>query len=150
MGVKLIHNGITYEAEYAVRCDKDKYIKLFDAKYNEIAAFHEISNFSDYTLVGGWTSPCAYYPTPISLSAYAMPGAIINATNWIEGESGYYYDITNALISGNTKTCHVILNFASGTEFEYKAEQTTNQIRLIVDKIPNDLINIESITILRV
>lgn len=148
MSKKLIHNGIEYECEYAVKCTLDKYIKLYDAGYNEIASFHGITNFSDFTLEGAWNEPCAI-PIPMSLSPYILQGSTINASDWIKSDSGFYFDIENVMISGNKKTCNIMLNFAAGTEIEYIAEQSTGKIRLIVDKRPNDSIVIDSMIMFR-
>lgn len=146
--MKITHSGITYECEYAVKCENDRYIKLYDSAMNEIAAFHGINDFNDFECDGTFSNPCTV-ATPIALSTHVIPGATINSSDWIQDESGYYFDIENAMISGNNKTCNIILNFAAGTEIEYNAEQSAGKIRLFVEKRPNTSVVIDSMIVFR-
>ncbi len=147
--MKVIFCNRSYECAVAVKCESDKYIKLYDSNGVEIAAFHGIKDFNDFECDGAFSNPCTV-ATPIALSTHVIPGATINSSDWIQDESGYYFDIENAMISGNNKTCNIILNFAAGTEFEYNAEQSAGKIRLIVEKRPNDSIVIDSMILFRV
>lgn len=148
--MQIIHCGITYECAVAVKCTNDKYIKLYDANGVEIAAFHNISDFSDYTISGGsFVAPCDC-ATPISLSGFAIGGRTIAKSDWILANDGRYaYEINNNLISGNVTTCNILLFFAEGTELEYKATQEEGKIILYTSNAPQNDIVLNSIQILR-
>lgn len=145
------HSGITYECASAVKCEDDKYIKLFDENGAEIASFHNISDFTEYTASGGsFVAPCDCNK-PILLTAYSLPGVTISAEEWIPTESGdaFYYDIENDIFSGNATTCNVLIFFADGTEFEYSKTQSNGKITLTTAAAPLADVVIESIQIIR-
>lgn len=148
--MKLIHSGITYNCEVAVKCENDRYIKLYDASGAEIAAFHNISDFTEYEILdGAFVAPCDC-TKPILLSTYVIGGRTIKTTDWIESETGgFHYEINNDLISSNITTCDVLLLFAPGTELEYKATQETGKVVLYADSAPEADIVIDSIQITR-
>lgn len=129
--MQIIHCGVTYECAVAVKCTDDNYIKLYDENGVEIAAFHNISDFSEYTISGGsFIAPCDC-AKPIRVENYALGGRTIKSSDWILSDAGeYYFEIENALISGNATTCNVMLIFAEGTEFEYEAQQAAGKIVL--------------------
>jgi len=148
----VIYSGTNYKCSVAVKCENDKYIKLYDENGAEIAAFHHISDFSLFETSGGvFTSPndCAM---PIPLTTYTIGSRTISTDAWIlsEDESRYSYEIENELISGNATTCDILLNFASGTELEYKATQEEGKIVLYTDAAPLADVVIDSILITRV
>lgn len=149
--MKLIHCGITYECAVAVKCDSDKYIKLYDENGAEIAAFHHISDFSKYTIEEGeLVYPCDC-TMPIPLSLYTIGGRTITTNDWILGEDNrYFYEITSDLISGNVTTCNIMLMFAAGTEFEYEATQEAGKVTLFTDAAPIADIVIDSVQITRI
>ena len=149
--MKIIHNGIEYECAVAVKCSNDNYIKLFDSTGKEIAAFYNISDFSEYTITGGtFTDPCDC-SLPMLLSCYVIAGRTIKSTDWILCDDGKYrIAIVNDLFSANVTTCNILLNFAKGTELEYVATQDPGQIVLCVDYEPRSEIVIENIQITRI
>lgn len=149
--MKLIHCGVTYECDVAVKCENDNYIKLYDANGAEIAAFHNISDYSDYELSGGsFVFPCDC-TFPIALSVYSIGGRTITTNDWnlTEDESKFFYEINNDLISSNVTTCDIYLHFAKGTELEYEATQESGKIVLYTDAAPIDDVVIERIQITR-
>ena len=145
------HSGTTYECASAVKCENDKYIKLFDENGVEIASFNHISDFTEYTASGGdFLAPCDCQK-PIQLTAYALPGVTISAEDWTLNESGdaYFYDIENDIFSGNATTCNVLLIFAEGTEFDYSKTQSNGKITLTTAAAPLADVVIEAIQIIR-
>ena len=144
------HSNVTYECDVAVKCENDNYIKLYK-NGEEIAAFYNISDFTDYSISGGsFIDPCDC-ANPISLKTYAVKGCTIAPGNWINADDGrYYYEIENSLISGNTTTCNILLFFAAGTEFTYDATQEEGKIILYKNVKPDVDIVIDSIQITRV
>ena len=149
--MKIVHSGVTYECDVAVKCENDNYIKLYDANGAEIAAFHNISDFSDFAISGGsFIYPCDC-TMPISLSTFAIGGRTIATDDWILSDAGkYYYEIESGLISENVTTCNVLLIFAAGTELEYSATQEAGKIVLYTKSAPGMDIVIDSIQITRV
>lgn len=148
--MKVTHSGITYDCSIAVKCENDKYIKLYDENGAEIASFHNILDFSEYTVSGGsFTDPqkCAM---PIPLAAYAIGGRTIAPDDWILADNRYHYDIENDLISENAATCNVLLLFAKETELEYEASQESGKIVLYTDAAPLYDVVIDGIQITRV
>lgn len=144
----LTHSGETYECDVAVKCNDDKYIKLYK-NGEEIAAFHNISDFSDYVLSGGsFIAPCDC-SFPIPLSVYSIGSRTIPVSAWIENESKYCYEIASDLISANVTTCNVFLLFASGTDLSYTATQEAGKVILYADFVPTSDVVIESIQITR-
>lgn len=147
----LTHCGATYECAVAVKCETDGYIRLYDAGGAEIAAFYNISDFSDYSLSGGsFVAPCDCN-TPIPLKTYAIKGRTISASDWIlsDDSTEYYYEIESGLISANVTTCNVLLFFANGTEFEYRSAQEAGKIVLYTEAAPLEDVVINSIVIMR-
>ena len=148
--MKLTHSGEVYECKVAVKCESDKYIKLYDKNGVEIASFHNISDFSEYALSGGsYKSPCDC-TMPIPLGSYAIGGCTISKSDWVLSDGRYSYEIENGLISANATTCNILLFFAEGTEFEYEASQQSGKITLYVDAAPENDIVIDGIQITRV
>jgi hypothetical protein len=150
--MKLIHNGTTYECEVAVKCINDCYIKLYDANGTEIVAFHNISDFSDFSVLdGSFTDPCNCM-MPIPLTAYSIGGRTISTDNWTFSDElqKYYFEIENNLISDNITTCNILLLFAENTELSYSASQEKGKIVLYVDSVPEKDIVIDSIQLTRV
>lgn len=148
--MKLIHSGATYECDVAVKCENDKYIKLYDANGIEIVSFNNISDFSDYTLSGGsFVDPCDC-AMPIMLSTYSIGGRTIKTSDWIRSSSGQYcYEIESGLISANATTCNISLMFAAGTVLAYEAKQEAGKIVLSTASAPLVDIVIDSILIQR-
>ena len=150
MAIKVTHSGETYDCAVAVKCVNDNYIKLYDESGVEIAAFHNISNFSEYTISGGsFISPCDC-SVPIPLTTYSLGGRTITSNDWILADSRYYYEITSGLISANVTTCNILLLFAQGTELAYEASQEAGKVVLYVDAAPLYDVVIEGIQITRV
>jgi len=150
--MKVKYGNTTYECNVAVKCENDKYIKLYDANGVEIVSFNGISDFSEYTISGGsFIAPCDCL-LPIALTTYVIGGRTITTDDWIlsEDETQYYCEIESDLISGNATTCDVLLIFANGTELTYEATQEDGKIVLFVDAAPLDDIIIDSIQITRV
>lgn len=146
------HSGTVYECAVAVKCEDDKYIILYDANGAEIAAFHDIADFSEYTISGGsFVAPCDC-SMPIPLSVYSIGARTISVSDWVlsEDETQYCYEIASSLISGNTATCNVFLLFAQGTELEYTAAQESGKITLYTAEAPIADVVIESVQIVRV
>lgn len=144
------HCGINYECEVAVKCINDNYIKLYtDGK--EIAAFYNISDFTEFEISGGtFIEPCDC-GNPILLTTYVVKGCTITAEDWVTAEDGgFYYEIANALISGNSTTCNIMLFFAEGTNLVYDAEQEDGKITLHTYAAPFEDVVIDSIQIARV
>lgn len=150
--MKVIHSGTTYECSTAIKCVNDRYIKLYDENGVEIAAFHDISDFSEYEVSGGsFSDPCSC-PTPIILKRYVIGGKTIAFDAWSLSDDGtkFYHEIESNLISGNEKTCDVYLHFASGTELNYEGTQEDGKIILWTDAAPLYDVVIEKIEITRV
>ena len=145
------HSGISYECASAIKCENDKYIKLYNENGAEIAAFNHISDFSEYTASGGSFVDPSNCTTPIALTPYATGGRTISANDWILTDSGdaYYCTIENELISANVATCNVLLLFAAGTELEYTAQQEAGKITLSTTAAPLADVVIESVQITR-
>lgn len=149
--MKITHCNRSYECAVAVKCESDRYIKLYDANGVEIAAFHNISDFSKYEISGGsFVDPCAC-TMPIPLSVYTIGGRTISTNNWILGDDNrYYYEIENNLISANVTTCNILILFAPGTELEYEATQEAGKLTLYTDAAPLDDIVIDSVQVTRI
>lgn len=148
--MQVIHSGVTYECSVAVKCETDKYIKLYDANGVEIASFNHISDFSDYTISGGSFIPPSNCNIPIELTTYVIGGRTIAPGDWQSTNGKYAYTISNDLISANSTTCDILLIFAKDTQLTYQATQATGKIILTVDIKPTTDIVIDSIKITRI
>lgn len=147
--MKITHSGTTYDCDVAVKCENDKYIKLYDANGVEIASFHDISDFSEYTISGGsFIDPCDC-AMPIKLNTHIVGGCTIPTSAWIDSGSEFYFEINNDLISSNEDTCNVILYFAEGTELKYTATQEKGKIVLHTTAAPIAKVVIERMQITR-
>lgn len=143
------HNGINYECAVAVRCDYDKYIKLYDAAGVEIIAFNDISDFSDFEISGGsFIDPCNCF-IPIPVSPIAIGGRTIHPNDWILSENLYHYIIENEAISANETTCNVFLSFAENTQLDYIGEQRQGQIVLFTPAAPLFDVVIDGILVIK-
>lgn len=144
--------GVSYECAVAVKCEDDCYIKLYDENGVEIVSFHDISDFSGFTISGGSFVPPSGCAVPIPLSVYTIGSRTISVSDWelSEDEAQYCYEITSNLISGNTATCNVFLLFAQGTILEYTAVQESGKITLYTAAAPIADIVIESVQIMRI
>lgn len=143
------HCGIDYECDVAAKCTSDNYIKLYkDGK--EIAAFYEITDFSDFEISGGsFVAPCDG-GNPILLTTYVVKGCTISAADWGTADDGrFYYEIENDLVSANATTCNIMLFFAEGTKLIYSAVQSNGKITLYTTAAPLADVVIESIEITR-
>lgn len=147
--MKVTYGNTTYECDVAVKCECDKYIKLYKNGL-EIAAFYGISDFSKYTISGGSFIPPSDCAMPIPLTAYVIGGRTIGTSAWKLENGRYSYTIENGLISANETTCNILLLFAEGTELEYSAAQEAGKIILYADAKPETDIVIDSIQITRV
>lgn len=148
--MQLKHSGITYTCEVAVKCESDKYIKLYNENGVEIASFNHITDFSEYTLSGGSFVSPSNCTTPIEVTTYILGKRVISQSDWILKDGKYTYSITHNLISANSTTCDILLNFAKGTILQYDAEQKAGEIIFYTDFIPASDIVIESIKITRI
>lgn len=147
--MKVVHSGVTYDCNVAVKCENDRYIILYDANGAEIVSFNDISDFSEYTISGGsFVAPCDCR-MPISLHSYSIGGRTIKTNDWILSNGKYQYTIESGLISDNATTCNVLLMFAQGTELKYQASQQNGKIILYTDAAPLNNIVIDSIQITR-
>lgn len=146
----IIHSNDRYVFDVAVKCENDRYIRLYDESGAEIASFNDISDFSEYPIYGGeFTTPDSC-KMPIPLSYYMIGGVTITPDDWeYWGGGEYYYKLSNPLISGNPTTCNVLLNFANGTMFEYTATQEDGSILIFPQSVPTVDIVINSIQITR-
>lgn len=150
--MKVIHCGVSYECSVAVKCEADKFIKLYDEYGTEIAAFIGITDFSLFEISGGSFIPPYDCEMPISLNPYSIGGRTITTYDWTYSEAlgKYYYEIVNGLISNNETTCNILLLFKQDTELEFEAKQESGKVVLFVDAAPLADIVIESIKITRV
>ena len=148
--MKLIHSSEEYECSIAVKCESDKYIKLYDANGAEIASFNNINDFSQYTLSGGSFIAPSSCNAPIEVTTYVLGGCTIAPDDWELADGKYKYTIRNNSISANTTTCDILLIFAKDTQFTYQATQATGEIILAVDMKPTTDIVIDSIKITRI
>jgi len=150
--MKIIHNGATYECDVAVKCECDNFIKLYDANGAEIASFHNISDFSEYTISGGSFVAPGECAMPIPLTTYSIGRRTITTNDWIlsDDETHFYYEIASDLISDNITTCNVTLLFARNTELDYEATQEAGKVILSVEAAPLDDVVIEGIYVTRV
>lgn len=145
------NSGITYDCSVAVKCEADKYIKLYDENGMEIVSFDNIADFSAYTITGGEFIPPSNCSAPIELTTYVIGGRTIAPDNWILSEdSKYHYEIENNLISANSTTCDILIIFAKGTELSYQATQEAGKLTLLTDAAPEVSIVIDSIMITRI
>lgn len=147
--MNVIYNDATYECAVAVKCEADRYIKLYDSEGVEIVAFYGITDFSAFTTNGSWSSPCTE-ALPIALTSYTIGGKTISTSDWKLKNNQYYVEISNELISANVNTCNIVLFFAEGTELTYTATQEAGKITLYTAAAPLANIVIESIQITRV
>lgn len=148
--MKVTNGSATYDCNVAVKCENDRYIKLYDENGVEIISFNDIQDFSKYTISGGsFIFPCDC-AMPIPLTAYSIGGRTIAPNDWVSSSGTYTFEINNGLISGNTTTCNILLLFAAGTELKYTATQEDGKIVLSVDSKPANNIVIDSIQITRV
>ena len=148
--MRVTYGSTVYECNVAVKCESDKYIKLYNENGEEIAAFYGIADFSKYTISGGsFVSPndCVM---PIPLTAYAIGGRTIGKNSWTNSNGRYSYEIEHELFSANSATCNILLFFVDGTELEYEAAQENGKIILYTDAKPETDIVIDSIQITRV
>lgn len=79
--MKVTHCGVVYDCATAVKCEVNKFIKLYDENGLEIASFDNINDFSDYTISGGsFTAPnnCS---VPVPVSVYKINGKIVATNN---------------------------------------------------------------------
>ena len=148
--MQVTHSGITYKCNVAVKCETDKYIKLYDENGIEIVSFNHISDFSDYTISGGSFIPPSSCNVPIEVTTYVIGGRTIAPGDWELANGKCAYTISNDLISANTTTCDILLNFAKGTQLTYQATQATGKIILTVEMQPITDIVIDSIIITRI
>lgn len=146
----LTHSGESYECDVAVKCEYDNYIILYK-NGAEIAAFNNISDFTDYVLSGGSFIAPRDFSMPIHLSVYTIGSRTISVSDWVLSEDGtqYYYEIASSIISGNTTTCNVFLLFAQGTELEYTSKQESGKITLYTEEAPLAEVVIDSVQIFR-
>lgn len=148
--MQVTNSGVTYDCSVAVKCETDKYIKLYDANGVEIVSFENISDFSKFTISGGsYTAPSSCN-VPLELTTYVIGGKTITPSNWTSSNGKYTYTISNGLISANTTTCDILLVFAKGTDLEYTATQAAGKITLTVNTKPTSNVVIESIIISRI
>lgn len=149
--MQVTHNGTVYECTVAVKCENDRYIKLYDANGAEIAAFNNISDFSEFSASDGYFIDPCNCSMPIALTVYSIGGRTIAPNMWtLSSESKkYYYEIENNLISKNSSTCNIVLFFEEGTKFAYTAEQEAGKILIYTDSKPQNDIVIDSIQITR-
>lgn len=150
--MRVTYGKTTYECNVAVKCENDKYIKLYDENGTEIASFVGISDFSLFEISGGSFTPSYNSEMPIALDTYAIGGRTITTYDWTYSESleKYYYEIANSLISNNETTCNILLLFKQGTELKFEAKQEEGKVVLFVDAAPLEDIVIDSIQIARV
>lgn len=151
MAAHLSYNGRFYEGETAVKCENDRYVRLFDANGVEVVSFYDIADFSEFYLSGcEWTTPddCAIF---IPARTYSSGKIEIGGGDWIysSNDSRYHYAIENPLISANKNTCNIFINFAPGTNFKYTAEQEEGKLIIYPDSRPESL-TINNIFITRV
>jgi len=151
--MQLTHDGATYDCSVAVKCEIDKYIKLYDESGAEIFSFEGISDFSKYEIVGGsFIDPCDC-TMPLAVSTHVVGGVTIAPGDWKEFTPGgrYYFVIENDLISANESTCNIMLFFEEGTILNFEAAQEQGKIKLFVprDHVPTESIIINSIQITR-
>ena len=147
--MNIIYCGTTYECSVAIKCENDKYIKLYDENGVEIVSFTNISDFSEYEISGGsFTNPCEC-SNPILLTTYVVKGCTISPSSWTLDSSNnmYYYEIENNLFSGNEKTCNILLFFEDVTKLQYEATQEDGKITLFTNAAPLVDIVIDSIQI---
>ena len=150
--MNVTHSGKTYACAVAVKCENDKYIKLYDINGAEIVAFYDISDFSEYTISGGsFVAPCDC-AMPIPLTAYSIGGLTIKPEEWTLNSSNIFtYKITNELISANESTCNISILFNRSTSLiNFRATQKDGYMYLYTDAAPLVDVVIESIQITRV
>lgn len=148
--MKVTYGGTTYECDVAVKCEEDRYIKLYNENGVEIAAFYGIIDFDKYTISGGtFVDPCNS-EMPIPLATYAIGGRTIKPSDWHPFGGQYIYEIYSKLISGNDTTCNILLLFAPGTNLSYEATQGNGKLILHTQSIPKNEIIIKSIQITKV
>lgn len=84
--MKVIHSGEVFDCATAVKCDVNRFIKLYDENGFEIASFDDISDFSDYTASGGQFTAPGNCTLPIPLFVFSLGGKIYCALNVKSGE----------------------------------------------------------------
>lgn len=127
--MQLIHDGVSYECARAVMCEEDCYIRLYDAAGKEIAAFFNISDFSQYTLSGGEFS----YPdcgAVIPMATYLIGSYYCPDDYWTKNGVYYDYTIEHPLITHNMATCIVTYTSMHSTlnNIKHRVEQDNGKI----------------------
>ena len=149
----LVYLNESYECSVAVKCEHNRYIKLYDANGEEIASFTDIADFSEYNVTGGSFTTPASCKFPILATNYIIGGATIGINDWkktTESTYGSYeYEIKNPIISANAVTCNIFLNFKFGTVFDYTAVQREGSLTLYTHAIPEKDIEIENIQVVK-
>lgn len=84
--MKVTHSGVTYDCATAVKCEVNKFIKLYDENGTEIASFDNISDFSDYTISGGSFTAPGSCSLPLPLFVFNLEGKTYCALNVKDGE----------------------------------------------------------------
>lgn len=84
--MKVTHCGITYSCATAVKCEVNKFIRLYDENGLEIAAFDNINDFSDYTIADGEFTAPGGCTLPIPLFVFNLGGKTYCALNVKDGE----------------------------------------------------------------
>ena len=129
---------------------KSKPCAIFvDKDGNEIVAFYNVKDFTDYTISGGsFTLPgdCEH---PIPLTTYVIKGATISYSDWELYGNEYIYKIENDLISGNPTTCNIMLFFETPSKFQYTATQDDGYILIHTKAAPFEPVKIKHIQISR-
>ena len=84
--MKVTHCGVVYDCATAVKCEVNKFIKLYDENGTEIASFDNISDFSDYAISGGSFTTPGSCSLPIPLFVFNLGGKTYCALNVKDGE----------------------------------------------------------------
>lgn len=106
--MKVTHCGVVYDCATAVKCEVNKFIKLYDENALEIASFDNINDFSDYTISGGSFTTPGSCPLPIPLFVFNLEGKTYCALNVKDGERVELAKAADFLpLTGGTLSGHV-------------------------------------------
>lgn len=115
--ITVTHCGESYVCTTAIKCENNKFIKLYDENNVEIVSFYNISDFSDYEISGGsFTAPDDCF-APIPVSLYKIGGKVV-ATNNLNGSDRT--ELPNAARFSD-------LSFDVKTQAEYEALATKDE-----------------------
>ncbi len=160
MNERLKHDGIEYIYDFAIKCEDDNYLILYDENKNEIISFYNISDWSAFEFDPGDSvydpSSLGFCKSSLNTKTYVTGETWIPPEDFVEselhGDELFECVIPIPIVSPNKITCDVFIEFDLPTTpyFEYTAEQGEGYIKILSKSIPIGGLLINKITITRV